>query len=541
MNKLKEYLFFPLILIIAVLALYHNVVDNEFSGLDDQIMIEENWDELTQLDRAYTAFFDDVYAREKGSYYRPIQVLSYIPDAFFETSPTPSPRVFFYGNILLFAINSVLVFLFLSSFNLSANYRLVFTLLYTIHPALTPGISWIPGRVDVVLSIFAIISLWSFIRYLKTQSIWWVLIHLLFFTLGLFNKETSIVIPFISVLLYIYFSPLFEHYSSFRELFTVKFLREFFQYIFDWLKLNLVLVISWVAITIIWYILRKIALHDDLFSFLGIMYQLSLSWIDLIVLTGATIIPFQLQVYLDITFWYILLAIPGSFLFFYLPYRLKTPLRNVVFGYAWFFIFIYPTTLADLVNYHRLTIPIIGLAFLLSPLDKKNLGKPLLFTLGIIGVFFLYENIQFQKAFNTPKDFWENAQSGSPHDGKANSGLAWCYHIEHVNDSAMYYYKEAIINDPELPNIRISMALLEEEDGNIQQTDSLFLEELKYTRDSSFVHYYLGQILLERGDTSNALLNLEKGYSVTTYTRNARQYYDTLDITVKNQLNLNLN
>ena len=543
MKKIKEYLLYPILLVISVIALYQNVTTNQFSGLDDQLMIEENWDKLTHPNHAYTAFGDDVFGRPKGSYYRPIQVLSYMPDAYIINSPEPTPKIFFIINTLLFAFNAVLIFWFLGLFSFNQLYRFIFTFLYILHPVLTPGVAWIPGRVDIVLTILAIISLSFFIKFIRTGKFGWIFLHLLFFALSLFNKETSIVIPVISVLSVIYFSNFFSQpnakFDEIKVVLSTDFWISGLQYALTWLKKNTIIVVGWVAITLLWYIMRKNALTDDPFSILRILHQLAFSWIDLTVLIGASVFPINLQVYLDISMWYFLWAIPGLVVFIYLPYKIKTPIKDLFFGYAWFVIFIYPTTLANLINYHRLAVPLIGLAFIFSPLATKayRTMKVGFLTLAY-SIFLLSQNLSFQEAFKTPISFWNNAIHHSPTEAMANNGLAWSYHVKHENDSAFKYYQQVLIYNPNNRDTRISMGLIAEEQGKHTLADSLLRSEFLVTYDSSFVYFYIGQIELERGDTAKALNSLQHGYSATKYSRNARLYYDTLAIELKNLLKL---
>ena len=112
MIKLKEFFFYPLLICGVIFTLYQGVLNNEFSGLDDLMMIEENWDQLSSVSHIYTAFTDDVFHSAQGSYYRPMLILSYIPDAIISASKTPDPSVFFILNIVLFTLNGVLVFWF---------------------------------------------------------------------------------------------------------------------------------------------------------------------------------------------------------------------------------------------------------------------------------------------------------------------------------------------------------------------------------------------------------------------------------------------
>ena len=116
MKKLKAFIVFPFVILAVIVALYHGIINNEFSGLDDQLMIEEKWDELSHFSHVYTAFTDDVFNGNQGTYYRPIQIISYMPDAFIELAEKPKPQIFFVINIVFFALNALLIFFFLSNF-----------------------------------------------------------------------------------------------------------------------------------------------------------------------------------------------------------------------------------------------------------------------------------------------------------------------------------------------------------------------------------------------------------------------------------------
>lgn len=415
--------------------------------------------------------------------------------------------------------------------------------MYVIHPAITPGVAWIPGRVDIILSILSICSVWSFMTYHKSGKSLWIGLHLFLFALGLFNKETAIAIPAICIMLIYYFSKPSESTQSghWSFLFSLNLWKDIGYSTLKWIKTNGFIISGWLIIVISWYILRKNALTDDPYSILGALSQLGSSWMELSILFSVIFLPFKLQVFLKITGIFIAMAIPGFALFYWLPRYIKTNSKNFLFGVFWLFIFLLPTTLSSLLNYHRLAVPLIGMAFILAPLDNLTSKKHRNFTLllvSLFGLFFLYENIQFQKAFTNRKSFWINAQHYSPSSTLANNGLAWCYHLNHQNDSALWYYQNVVNLDPNIHNIRLGMAMIEEEKGNLLRADSLLIEEFKVTKDSTNLYFYLGQIQLERTDTNSALINLQRGYPVTEYSRNARLYYDTLDQRVKGNLRI---
>tara|TARA_R110002050_G_scaffold300621_3_gene471029 strand:- start:2587 stop:4221 length:1635 start_codon:yes stop_codon:yes gene_type:complete len=543
MKNFKSVILFPLLLVALIILLYHPVVNNGISGLDDLLMIEENWDKLTHLSHIYTAFTDDVFSRELGTYYRPIQILTYMPDAFIAHSPDPVWRIFFILNIGIFAVAMLLLYRFLMELKFSPIFSFVFTIFAILHPAFVPAVAWVPGRVDIVLFIFLISSLWAFIRYQKQGKSFWLFLHYLFFALGMFTKETTIVVPVISMLFVFYSQNKWIDSTQWKwiDFLKIAFWNSLIIDSFGWLKTHFKLMLGWALIVLLWFIMRSMALTDEPTTFVDLLYRLATAWEELIVMFSVLLIPFNLQVFLELTWGFVALAIPGFVLLLAIPKLIKTAQKDLVFGVLWIFLFLLPTTLSDYLNYHRLLIPMVGMAFILRPLGKLIKSSKKLYVFLLLGVFatlFIVENLKFQKAFTNRTHFWANAVKYSPNSAFANNGMAWSYHLNHQNDSALMYYQRVVEIRPDRENVRMGMALIYEEDGNTLKADSLLQAEFMATKDSSTVYFYIGQIELERKDTLAAVKNLILGYPATETSRNARMYYDTLDVSVKELIRL---
>lgn len=538
MKFIQKNILFPALIIGGIFLLYQGIFTNEFSGLDDLLMIEENWDYLTDFNHITTAFTEDVFNGAQGTYYRPIQVISHMPDALLTQSSTPLPRVFFQLNLVFFITAFLLLYFFLAEFGFSPLFRLIFVGLMAIHPTLTPAVAWIPGRVDIILFLFVIGSLWSFIKFIKTQKRLWLIPHLILFGLGMFTKETTIVIPLISVLLFLYFkNESLEKNNSLSKFLQVDFWIEIGKSSFFWLKNNIGLPLGYAVLLLFWFFLRKNALPDSPFSLMGFIYHVAFSWKELVVLYGAIIFPLNLQVFLEFSWPYFFFGLIGLVGLFILPKVLKTNFKDIFLGFLWLFLFLFPTVLSDFINYHRLFIPLVGLAFILKPLDHQSIEKPwLALIIGVSGTLFLWQNLKFQKAFTHRISFWNNAITYSPNSAFANNGLAWSFHLDQEADSALKYYQRVVEIRPDRENVRMGMAIIHEERGDYVSADSLFNEEFKATKDSSQVYFYMGQVQLERGDTSKAIKSLTLGLPAQNSSRIARLYYDSLDIEIKNQV-----
>ena len=144
--KVLRYFLVLLCLAVIALVIYWDVPNNEFTGLDDLPMIEENWDVLQNPSNVINAFKDDVYQKPGGSYYRPIQVISYMPDAIISGQLAPTPYPFLWGNIILFILLLWLHFWFLLEFNATPKVAVLIVGIYAMPTRINPGGSLDPRK-----------------------------------------------------------------------------------------------------------------------------------------------------------------------------------------------------------------------------------------------------------------------------------------------------------------------------------------------------------------------------------------------------------
>jgi hypothetical protein len=112
-------------------------------------------------------------------------------------------------NFILFRIENMIYFyllIFLTSYlfyRISKKLYLSFALLILclIYPNNINNICWTIGKVDLLCGIFIMLSLLSAFSYLEKKSFYKIILAAIFFCLGLFTKETAVIIPFITILL----------------------------------------------------------------------------------------------------------------------------------------------------------------------------------------------------------------------------------------------------------------------------------------------------------------------------------------------------
>ena len=197
--------------------------------------------------------------------------------------------------------------------------------------------------------------------------------------------------------------------------------------------------------------------------------------------------------------------------------RIKSS-KDFYFGLAWFVIFILPASMTEKINFHRLYIPLVGIVFVIRSIHWPSyVLKPLhqFGILSLVAAWFLFQNLQFQQAFEERYSFWQNAYDHDPDDKFICNGMAYIYHIDQKYDSAMYFYNKALSIDSTSANTRMGIALIHHQKRNDDLVDQLMIDELTYTKDTGFVYANYAEIFLERKDTLNSIHWFEKAYAFT--------------------------
>jgi Tfp pilus assembly protein PilF len=126
--------------------------------------------------------------------YRPLTVLSYLATI---RASGVAPFAFMAGNVLLHAGVSVLV-LALGRSLIGPHAGLLGALLFAVHPLHTESVAWIGGRADLLASLFALVSVLSFLRATgrdaKRPALFAGLAVVAYFA-GLLSKEHVITLP----------------------------------------------------------------------------------------------------------------------------------------------------------------------------------------------------------------------------------------------------------------------------------------------------------------------------------------------------------
>jgi len=476
--------------------IYSQTLFFDFTYLDDNVLILDNFYFLSNLTNVFRTFTQDVFQtlHYSDAYYRPLLIISFILDAQLGKN---SPFIYHFTNIVLHFSASCLLFLFLKKLKYKKELAFISALIFTVHPVLTQAIAWIPGRNDCLLAIFIFSSFIFFLNSIKTKkqrcSFW----HLFFFGLALFTKETAIVLVPIFFLYLRLINK--ERLASFNKK---------------------ILTLNWGVMICFWFLLRKIALKNPLrMTITDVAKSILSNFPAAIQLLGKMVFPFNLSVFpiiKDTTFIYGFVAL--ILLVIALLISINKRLNFVLFGLSWLILFLFPPlflhspALAFGDDYHlehRVYLPLVGLIILLLEIDWiKNLNFKKGINLILIGsIIFAFSilTVKHSKSFKNRLNFWQSAVAASPHSPFARRNLGAMYYLDDRLDKAEGEYKKALELNPDEQMAHNNLGLIYMNRGSFQEAEKEYKKELEINPSYDTVHFNLGLLYRQQGEMEKAI------------------------------------
>ncbi len=165
MNVSKKPLWLALLLAVGTAILYWPVIGHQFIGYDDNQYLVQNWHIQSGLTwRAISWAFSSGYA----SNWHPLTWISHLLDwQFFGSNPMGHHL----ANLILHALNSVLLFVLLHQMT-RATWRSAFVAaLFAWHPLHVESVAWAAERKDVLCAFFWILTLMAYTQYARKKTV----------------------------------------------------------------------------------------------------------------------------------------------------------------------------------------------------------------------------------------------------------------------------------------------------------------------------------------------------------------------------------
>ena len=198
MHKLKPIhrdLFISFFLVLVTAAVFWQVSSFDFVRYDDDKYVAENRHVQAGLTRGGIAWaFLSVYANN----WHPLTWLSHMLDCqLFAANPAGHHLT----NLFFHIINTLLLFFVLKRMTHFPWRSAFVAALFAIHPLHIESVAWVAERKDVLSTLFFMLTIWAYIRYVERPGIYRYLAILLFFVLGLMSKPMLVTLPFVLLLL----------------------------------------------------------------------------------------------------------------------------------------------------------------------------------------------------------------------------------------------------------------------------------------------------------------------------------------------------
>jgi tetratricopeptide (TPR) repeat protein len=179
----------------ATLVVYEQVRHNEFLNFDDYDYITGNQHVQSGLNLKSIRW---AFSTIQAANWHPLTMLSHILDCrLFGLNPKWHHLV----NLLFHTINTLLLFRVLKDMT-GALWKSAFVAaLFALHPLHVESVAWMAERKDVLSTMFWMLTMAGYLRYVRLGGAKWYVVTLFLFALGLLAKPMLVTLPFVLLLL----------------------------------------------------------------------------------------------------------------------------------------------------------------------------------------------------------------------------------------------------------------------------------------------------------------------------------------------------
>lgn len=342
---------YPYILIVIIsIAPYIMTVSFDLVKCDDWDIIVRDYSKIDDISEIPDQLFKGYINTD---YYRPAMNISFILNA---AVGGKGPFVYHLTNLLLHGVFCMILFAFLKKLDFPEIVSLILAAIFAVHPITANSVSWIVGRNDILLSIFAVSSFILLLKNLEVFNPLWFILHLLFLFLAMLTKETGLVFPAVMLVFM-----LFNKKNKLDKNQYVKYLG------------------SWAALIGLWLVLRANSELGHNINFSGfdrLIYNLQV----LPEFFAKFFLPVDLSVLSVYNSFNTIAGIIIMVLIAVLVYIRRSDIQKIIKPLLWAVVLIAPGMWVSLYNYNfwneylecRFYLPAVGLVMLIGSLIQAS-------------------------------------------------------------------------------------------------------------------------------------------------------------------------
>ena len=188
-------LFICILLAAVTFAVYLPVRNYEFLHYDDDVYVTDNKEVQSGLSWHGIEW---AFTTGHGANWHPLTWLSLMLDCqLFGVKSGPMHIV----NVLFHIANSILLFVVLARMTKGVWQSAFIAGLFALHPLHVESVAWIAERKDVLSTLFWLLTMLAYVRYVERPSAGRYIAVLVLFAMGLLAKPMLVTLPFVLLLL----------------------------------------------------------------------------------------------------------------------------------------------------------------------------------------------------------------------------------------------------------------------------------------------------------------------------------------------------
>ena len=482
-------------LVIATIIAYQPVCKNDFVNYDDNVYVTDNANIKNGLTRQSLAWaFTSGYAEN----WHPLTWISHILDY---RIFGPNPVGHHLTNVLLHIINTLLLFYVLQKLTGAFWPSAFVACVFAIHPLHVESVAWVSERKDVLSTLFWLLTMLAYARYVKRPSISRYAGALMLFSLGLMAKPMLVTLPF--ALLLLDYWPLNRPVNSRRSI------------------LNLLLekvpffVLAAISSVITYNLQTKTGMEILPFGL-----RLSNAVVSYISYIGKMIYPADLSVFYpyslgNLPAWKVITAAVLIAAITILTFLAARQRRYLPVGWLWYLGTLVPVigivqvgdqAMADRYTY----LPLVGIFIMLAWSVAEIAGKTqvrriasAVLTAFILAAFLICTRMQISY-WRDSITLFERALAVTKNNYKMEYALGYELVSQGHLDEGIIHYRRAIEIAPVNTEIRYNLANCLRRQGKIDEAIEQYRLTLQYKSDDADTHNNLAYSLLLQGKFDEA-------------------------------------
>ena len=176
-------------------AVFNQVRTHDFVNYDDPVYVTENPNIQAGITLEAVKW---AFTTRHASMWHPLTWISHMLEwQLFGSNPAGHHVT----NLVFHITNTLLLFLVLKKMTGAIWQSAFVAALFALHPLHVESVAWAAERKDVLSTLFWLLTMWAYARYVSRPGIWGYLLVVVFFALGLMSKPMVVTLPFVLLLL----------------------------------------------------------------------------------------------------------------------------------------------------------------------------------------------------------------------------------------------------------------------------------------------------------------------------------------------------